>query len=571
MPDEVELPNLEPSASSLFQPFQPPTFGVTFLGTSHGFDANGQTTGFVIWINGKGVMVDPPPHSSLLLRMMGIPPRLIDTLVLTHCHADHDAGTLQKVLEEGQVTIMATKTVMGSFVKKYASLMGVPASMFRELFKFRPVRIGAFMPYRSAHFRFFYSLHAIPCTGFEVHLGGESVVYSADTLNQPESIQKMFEAGVMTAGRRDALINFPWYHSVVLHEAGVPPIHTPISYLSSLPEAVRRRIRLVHVTAKSVPADSGLQLAKEGPENTIRLNVHLPPLSQAVNILDLVSNLRFLQQLSLADTRLLLQLGYVRTFAAGKPITVRHSMSPLLSKHNEFFMIASGIVRLEVVQDSAARATPKLTRARSSTTSTQDHTGFYTIGDFFPRELLQVEESDKDTRVRADKLVATAQTEVQCVVFNEYEFWRFLTEKGVLATPSSVAYAQSEATVNLNSVFASMTSRQRKALRGCLESVKEFEPGTELWGAGSTASQAFLIKSGTCAVVSPTNGTETYGAGALLADVGALRGKTAVNTTVRAVSKVVAFTIPASGFTRFLLTNPVFFLATSRNTGVATV
>jgi len=82
-------------------------------------------TGFVIWINGKGVMVDPPPHSSLLLRMMGIPPRLIDTLILTHCHADHDAGTLQKVLEEGQVTIMATKTVIGSFVAKYVHAAAV--------------------------------------------------------------------------------------------------------------------------------------------------------------------------------------------------------------------------------------------------------------------------------------------------------------------------------------------------------------------------------------------------------------------------------------------------------------
>ena len=43
VPDEVQLPDLEPSASALFRPFQPPTFGVTFLGTSHGFDPSGQT------------------------------------------------------------------------------------------------------------------------------------------------------------------------------------------------------------------------------------------------------------------------------------------------------------------------------------------------------------------------------------------------------------------------------------------------------------------------------------------------------------------------------------------------
>ena len=81
--------------------------------------------------------------------MMGIPPRLIDTIVLTHCHADHDAGTLQKVLEEGQVTIMATPTIIGSFVVKYSALTGIEEAMLRQLFRFRPVRIGAFMPVRD--------------------------------------------------------------------------------------------------------------------------------------------------------------------------------------------------------------------------------------------------------------------------------------------------------------------------------------------------------------------------------------------------------------------------------------
>lgn len=94
-------------------------------------------------------MVDPPPNSSVLLQMMGIPPRLIDTIVLTHCHADHDAGTLQKVLEEGQVTIMATPTIIGSFVVKYSALTGIEEAMLRQLFRFRPVRIGAFMPVRD--------------------------------------------------------------------------------------------------------------------------------------------------------------------------------------------------------------------------------------------------------------------------------------------------------------------------------------------------------------------------------------------------------------------------------------
>jgi len=38
-------------------------------------------------------------------------------ILVTHCHADHDAGTFQKILEEGKVTIYATETVMMSFLR----------------------------------------------------------------------------------------------------------------------------------------------------------------------------------------------------------------------------------------------------------------------------------------------------------------------------------------------------------------------------------------------------------------------------------------------------------------------
>ncbi len=33
--------------------FEPPEFGVTVLGCSHGFDPKGSTSGYVFWINGK--------------------------------------------------------------------------------------------------------------------------------------------------------------------------------------------------------------------------------------------------------------------------------------------------------------------------------------------------------------------------------------------------------------------------------------------------------------------------------------------------------------------------------------
>ena len=33
--------------------FDPPNFGVTVLGSSHGFDPKGNTSGYIVWINGR--------------------------------------------------------------------------------------------------------------------------------------------------------------------------------------------------------------------------------------------------------------------------------------------------------------------------------------------------------------------------------------------------------------------------------------------------------------------------------------------------------------------------------------
>lgn len=44
--------------------FSPPKFGISVLGNSHGFDAKGSTSGYILWVNGRGIMIDPPPFSS---------------------------------------------------------------------------------------------------------------------------------------------------------------------------------------------------------------------------------------------------------------------------------------------------------------------------------------------------------------------------------------------------------------------------------------------------------------------------------------------------------------------------
>lgn len=224
-----DLPASSKEAQEVTEFFNPPKFGVTVLGASHGFDPKGSTSGYVLWINKRGIMIDPPPFSSYILKKNGIPHNLIDKVIITHCHADHDAGSFQKVLFASQVEIMTTPTIMGSFMRKYSAITGYSQEELRQLFVYRPVIIGHHTNVLGANLRFFYSLHTIPCIGFEVFYGSKSLYFSGDTFYHPEKLSEMYQAGVLSKSRFESLSDIFWRkYDIILHEAGVPPIHTPI-------------------------------------------------------------------------------------------------------------------------------------------------------------------------------------------------------------------------------------------------------------------------------------------------------------------------------------------------------
>eukprot|EP00463_Aulacantha_scolymantha_P005238 TRINITY_DN6573_c0_g1_i1.p1 TRINITY_DN6573_c0_g1~~TRINITY_DN6573_c0_g1_i1.p1 ORF type:complete len:146 (-),score=11.03 TRINITY_DN6573_c0_g1_i1:17-454(-) len=100
-------------------------------------------------------MVDPPPHSSSVLLLYGIAPVLIEGVIVTHCHADHDAGTFHKILEDRRVTVMTTATIMKSFIRKYSAITYVHQDILSKLFDFRAAIIGENMNVRGGKFRFF--------------------------------------------------------------------------------------------------------------------------------------------------------------------------------------------------------------------------------------------------------------------------------------------------------------------------------------------------------------------------------------------------------------------------------
>lgn len=58
---------------------------------------------------------------------------------------------------------------------------------------------------------------------------------------------------------------------LILHEAGVPPIHTPQHILAELPDEVKQNLYLIHIAQKDLMPNSGLKIARVGVEDTIVL------------------------------------------------------------------------------------------------------------------------------------------------------------------------------------------------------------------------------------------------------------------------------------------------------------
>lgn len=300
IPGEVEYTSTYDIGQRLPEPYSPPLFAVTCLGPSHGFDPHQNTSGFIIWLNHNGIMVDPPVNSTEWLQDSNVNPKTIDSIILTHCHADHDAGTFQKIIEESKITVYATKTVMDSFMRKYSSLSGESEEQLRQLFKFHQIYIDQPTYIHGGEFNFFYSLHSIPTAGFTLHFQDQSFVYSSDHQGDPALQKKLLDDNVISKDRYDQLRNFPWDSKVIYHEAGIPPLHTPVKYLDSLSDEIKKKTVVYHIAKKDFPEDTHLTLATFGIKNTLYFPTRPPVYEKTYELLEVLKHLDFFNSLDIS-------------------------------------------------------------------------------------------------------------------------------------------------------------------------------------------------------------------------------------------------------------------------------
>jgi len=256
------------SPADLFKekPLDPPTFGVSFVGTGSGFNPFRRTTSFVLWIDGKGILVDPVMDPWVELNRLGIEDVDVPSVFLTHCHADHDAGMIRAVLHQRRIRLITSHVIFQSFLRKAKALVGTD---IREYLDFVEMNPGDTLTIRGARVVVSAAFHSIPTIRFEALYHDERsgddlrIAYSGDTCLDQSKIQTMSRQGIINKGRVDELLYFGFDADLFIHEAGREPIHTSAEEFRYVPDEVRKKMILVHTAGMPEDLD-GLRVAQEG-------------------------------------------------------------------------------------------------------------------------------------------------------------------------------------------------------------------------------------------------------------------------------------------------------------------
>jgi CRP-like cAMP-binding protein/glyoxylase-like metal-dependent hydrolase (beta-lactamase superfamily II) len=534
LPGEVGYNIIYDTGERMPEPYQPPLLGVTCLGPSHGFDPDDNTSGFIMWINHQGVMVDPPVNSTEWLRRSNVNPKLINTVILTHCHADHDAGTFQKILEEGKITIFTTVTVMHSFIRKYHALTQIPIKELYTLFDFVPVVIGKTYIINGAAFRFNYALHSIPSLSFEFQFQDQSFIYSSDHLNDPDKFKELLDNGVLTESRYRDLLDFPWHYDIIYHEAGIPPLHTRVDYLSTLPEEVQKKITVYHISRKSMPAESHLTLAKFGIENTLYPVVKTPPHEEAYRILDALANVDIFKNFPIAKAKEFLTIADKELYKRGDVIIRKDTAG------DKFFILLSGNVRVEGMEQESFEE--------------ENVTKRYGTYEYFGEASLIL-----DTLRSAD---VVAETDVQALTIEKARFLSFIRGTDLMEKfekLNQIRRTGTWETLSNSRFFRGMTSAQKTSMEILMEE-EEIPGGRDLITEGSNFDDVFIIKRGEVDVLHGGRTIETLAWGDFCGEIYNFQKGFTSTLTFRTKTACQVYRISRNGMLHYIHDNPGVYM-----------
>jgi len=331
----------------------------------------------------------------------------------------------------------------------------------------------------------------------------------------------------MTSQRRDKLLNFPWHHDLILHEAGVPPIHTPMKTFEALSEDILRRLYIVHKPARDVPKEKGLKSALVGPENTIVISNESGPHFAELEALDLVGTIEVFSSLVVSRGVEVISSARRITFEKGETLIQEGTFGEVM------YIVAMGVVAVTVNGKFIKHLT---------------------VGDHFG-EMSIISKCQRTASI-------TAHTRVECITFHSEDFFYIFRGTDALERLGQLGVMQRTASwqcMMQNSVLKELTSSQKTYLQSLLRR-REVKQGEEIWTNGDGNRIGILIEEGEF-VFAGARDLKPFTRGAFVGDMKALLNNHPLSTTLISISPKASFYyVDGVELLKFIEDNPGLFV-----------
>ena len=328
-------------------PLETPEFGITFLGSGTGFDPKTYTSSCLIWIDGKAIGVDLLANCEEHFMSHGIASNDVSHIFLSHMHADHDAGIIEKIMWGEKSYLLTSRPIFDSFLRKAEALTSVEKDKIKNLVNFVNLEPGKEIPLPGidrAFITFDYSFHSIPSGRFKLRYRGlngkeMTIGFSGDTRFDKKLLHKVCKDGIITSERRDQILGFLWDCDHIIHEAGGGLLHTRVEELLKLPATKKRKLILTHADKKT-RLTKGLRFGKEGETISILTRKH--PLT-IYDFLPMIKRTGLFFKLTPKQVDYLIKNSTVETFSKGQYIFNQGDIG------EKFYIVLSGFA--EVVKN----------------------------------------------------------------------------------------------------------------------------------------------------------------------------------------------------------------------------
>lgn len=188
----------------------------------------------------------------------------VTDIIITHLHGDHcngleSMGFYRARERQGDPArtkprLHTTQPVLARLWERLAPAMdafdlgGGHMAKLEDFFDLRPMSPNVPADIAGLAVRCRFTKHPIPTIGLLLSNGKWTLGWSGDTAFDRDHIDWLSEA------------------DVIVHESNLGPVHTPIESLNTLPESLRKKMRLIHLPDDFDPGATDIAVLREGEE-----------------------------------------------------------------------------------------------------------------------------------------------------------------------------------------------------------------------------------------------------------------------------------------------------------------